>query len=63
MLKSVQPATAYYFAWFLVVVPVIGRSPSLENTLMDIALGNSSEVVSQKKTPTPLLWSVVEYIN
>jgi len=55
MLKSVQPATAYYFAWFLVVVPVIGRSPSLENTLMDIALGNSSEVVSQKKTPTPLL--------
>ena len=50
-------ATAYYFAWFLVVVPAIGI---IENTLMDIALaeGTSSEVVSQK-TPTPLLRSVV----
>nr|UFQ87256.1 apocytochrome b [Pseudozyma sp.] len=50
-------ATAYYFAWFLVVVPAIGI---IENTLMDIALaeGTSSDVVSQK-TPTPLLRSVV----
>ena len=50
-------ATAYYFAWFLVVVPAIGI---IENTLMDIALaeGTSSEVVSQK-TPTPLLRSAV----
>ncbi len=50
-------ATAYYFAWFLVVVPAIGI---IENTLMDIALseGASSDVVTQK-TPTPLLRSVV----
>ena len=37
-------ATAYYFAWFLVVVPVIGV---IENTLMDIAL--SDEAVSSKQ--------------
>ncbi len=30
-----QIATAFYFAWFLVIVPVIGV---IENTLMDIAL-------------------------
>lgn len=50
---EIGAATAYYFAWFLVVVPAIGI---IENTLMDIALaeGTSSEVVSQK-TPAPLL--------
>jgi len=50
-------ATAYYFAWFLVVVPTIGI---IENTLMDIALAEetSSQVISQK-TPAPLLQSVV----
>jgi len=30
-----QVATAYYFAWFLIVVPVIGI---FENTIMDLAL-------------------------
>lgn len=34
-----QVATAFYFAWFLVIVPVIGL---LENTLMDIAVSNSN---------------------
>jgi quinol-cytochrome oxidoreductase complex cytochrome b subunit len=29
-----QVATAFYFAWFLIIVPLIGIS---ENTLMDIA--------------------------
>ena len=32
-----QVATAYYFAWFLVVVPFIGI---FENTIMDLALKN-----------------------
>jgi ubiquinol-cytochrome c reductase cytochrome b subunit len=32
-----QVATAFYFAWFLLIVPVIGIS---ENTLMDIATEN-----------------------
>jgi len=32
-----QVATAFYFAWFLIIVPVIGIS---ENTLMDIATEN-----------------------
>lgn len=30
-----QFATAYYFAWFLIIVPLTGV---LENTLMDLAL-------------------------
>ena len=29
-----QVATAFYFSWFLIIVPLIGLS---ENTLMDIA--------------------------
>ena len=29
-----QISTAFYFAWFLIIVPLIGIS---ENTLMDIA--------------------------
>ena len=29
-----QVATAFYFAWFLIIVPTIGL---LENTLMDLA--------------------------
>jgi ubiquinol-cytochrome c reductase cytochrome b subunit len=29
-----QASTAFYFAWFLVIVPFIGI---IENTLMDIA--------------------------
>jgi len=35
-----QAATAFYFSWFLVVVPVIGI---VENTLMDIAVEASSD--------------------
>ena len=34
-----QVATAYYFAWFLVIVPAIGI---FENTIMDLALKNES---------------------
>jgi ubiquinol-cytochrome c reductase cytochrome b subunit len=34
-----QIATAFYFAWFLIIVPVIGL---LENTLMDIATENNN---------------------
>ena len=30
-----QIATAFYFAWFLVIVPIIGI---VENTLMDVAI-------------------------
>jgi ubiquinol-cytochrome c reductase cytochrome b subunit len=29
-----QVATAFYFAWFIIIVPIIGL---MENTLMDIA--------------------------
>jgi ubiquinol-cytochrome c reductase cytochrome b subunit len=32
-------ATFLYFAWFLVIVPVVGI---IENTLMDIATDNKS---------------------
>jgi quinol-cytochrome oxidoreductase complex cytochrome b subunit len=32
-----QVATVFYFAWFLILVPLIGLS---ENTLMDIATDN-----------------------
>ena len=35
-----QIATAYYFAWFLVVVPVIGL---FENTIMDLALNKANK--------------------
>jgi ubiquinol-cytochrome c reductase cytochrome b subunit len=34
-----QVATALYFGWFLVIVPVVGL---IENTLMDIALEQQS---------------------
>ena len=38
-----QISTTFYFAWFLVIVPIVGI---IENTLMDIALAqNESEVV------------------
>ena len=33
-----QAATAFYFAWFLVIVPAIGF---FENTTMDVALDNT----------------------
>lgn len=38
-----QAATAFYFGWFLVIVPVIGI---VENTLMDIAVETSPETLS-----------------
>jgi ubiquinol-cytochrome c reductase cytochrome b subunit len=31
-----QVATTFYFAWFLIIVPIIGLS---ENTLLDLATG------------------------
>ena len=33
-IKEEQFATAFYFAWFLIIVPIIGLA---ENTLMDLA--------------------------
>jgi ubiquinol-cytochrome c reductase cytochrome b subunit len=35
-----QVATAFYFAWFLIIVPVVGI---LENTLMDLAVENNKK--------------------
>lgn len=35
-----QVSTAFYFAWFLIIVPLIGIS---ENTLLDVATLNSSD--------------------
>ena len=35
-----QVATAFYFAWFVLVVPVVGL---IENTLFDVATGASQE--------------------
>jgi len=35
-----QIATAFYFAWFLIIVPLIGMS---ENTLIDLAITNSKK--------------------
>jgi ubiquinol-cytochrome c reductase cytochrome b subunit len=35
-----QIATAYYFAWFLIIVPAIGL---FENTIMDLALNKTSK--------------------
>ena len=32
-----QISTAFYFAWFLIIIPLIGLS---ENTLMDVATSN-----------------------
>ena len=32
-------ATAFYFAWFIIIVPIVGI---IENTLMDIALSETS---------------------
>jgi hypothetical protein len=34
-----QFATAFYFAWFLILLPLIGI---IENTLMDIAITSNS---------------------
>jgi ubiquinol-cytochrome c reductase cytochrome b subunit len=39
-----QIATAFYFAWFLVIVPIIGLS---ENTLMDVATTKTSRSASR----------------
>jgi ubiquinol-cytochrome c reductase cytochrome b subunit len=41
-----QVATAFYFAWFLIIIPLIGLA---ENTLLDIATLNSSSAVLQPK--------------
>lgn len=37
-----QVATAFYFAWFLIIVPLIGLS---ENTLIDLAITNSKKKI------------------
>ena len=36
-----QISTAFYFIWFLILVPVIGI---IENTLMDIAIPSSKKI-------------------
>src|SRR6201994_4800908 len=41
-----QVATAFYFAWFLIIVPVIGVA---ENTLMDIATTSSQKQTKNNK--------------
>jgi ubiquinol-cytochrome c reductase cytochrome b subunit len=41
-----QVATAFYFAWFLIIIPLIGLA---ENTLLDIATLNSSAAGSHQK--------------
>lgn len=38
-----QWSTAFYFAWFLILVPLVGI---IENTLMDIALDNEDSTLS-----------------
>lgn len=38
-----QVCTAFYFGWFIIVVPVIGL---IENTLMDIALDSENSMVN-----------------
>jgi len=35
-----QFATAFYFAWFLIIVPVVGL---IENTIFDIAIVDNSK--------------------
>lgn len=35
-----QAATAFYFSWFLIIVPVVGI---VENTLMDLAVENNEK--------------------
>ena len=35
-----QISTAFYFAWFLIIIPIIGLS---ENTLMDIAISRNNK--------------------
>jgi len=34
-----QISTAFYFAWFLVIVPILGI---IENTLIDLAISSDS---------------------
>jgi hypothetical protein len=46
-----QVATTFYFAWFIVLVPVIGI---IENTLFDISLNSNSIVKSQSQPKTNL---------
>ena len=40
-----QVASAFYFAWFVLVVPVVGL---IENTLFDVATGASQETPYSK---------------
>ena len=44
-----QISTAFYFAWFLILVPLIGIS---ENTLIDLAITSSHGCDSPKKEGT-----------
>ena len=43
-----QLSTAFYFGWFLVIVPAVGI---IENTLMDIAIKDTTTSPSSAKTP------------
>ena len=38
-----QIATAFYFSWFIIIVPFIGI---LENTLIDVATGKTSHPIA-----------------
>jgi ubiquinol-cytochrome c reductase cytochrome b subunit len=44
-----QISTFFYFAWFLVIVPVVGI---IENTLMDVALSQSPLPTGEVKFAT-----------
>ena len=47
-----QIATAFYFAWFVIIVPLVGL---IENTLMDLATDSNTE--SKNNNVFPLLKS------
>lgn len=52
-----QVATAFYFSWFLIIVPLLGL---FENTLIDISLDNKNNkfntpIQHQKKEPQLLV--------
>lgn len=55
-----QVATALYFGWFLVIVPVVGV---IENTLMDIALEQHTQTNSVTSNIEQLAKTKVNYSN
>ena len=49
-----QIATAFYFGWFLIIVPVLGV---LENTFMDLATENNTQLRINPHNKSHKLWS------